>query len=315
MKRVLFGCILIVSSLFFINCSMNWLKPCTSSLECDGSKKCVAGFCTHQSSKHKEKVSSEVGKGEKEVLASEKKESEPVISLPEQDASESLPEEKPEPTQPEMPQDTSQKCTRHADCPNGSRCDSRQLVCVRCTCSQLPKVPVCGDDGKTYFNPCAAECSRRSVVCKRSCPCSCSKDADCPKGKVCSRGACIVPTCSTVSKPVCGSDGKTYINACLASKAGAKVLCSGSCPCKSVPTCTSDKDCKINYICESSKVTSRKQCTLCRCSPTTSAVCGTNGKTYSNSCAARCQHITIACKGSCPCQKKCLPGETCKGND
>lgn len=73
-----------------------------------------------------------------------------------------------------------------------------------CVCSRIYS-PVCGSDGKTYGNTCLLTCAVQSN----------------PSLKVSRTGACTTTTsapdgciCTLDYTPVCGSDGKTYGNAC-----------------------------------------------------------------------------------------------------
>jgi len=70
-------------------------------------------------------------------------------------------------------------------------------------------------------------------------------------------------------QPVCGYDGKTYANHCVAGKAALK--CVGECPC---PVC----------------------------GPNYNPVCGIDGKTYPNNCNATNSRTYVMCSGECPCQ-------------
>ncbi|XP_033740570.1 serine protease inhibitor dipetalogastin-like [Pecten maximus] len=74
-------------------------------------------------------------------------------------------------------------------------------------------------------------------------------------------------------KHVCGVNGKTYRNECVASRRGIIVACKRRCPCK--PNC----NCVRSYR----------------------PVCGWNGQTYGSRCLAFCERVGVRCPWPCPC--------------
>jgi Kazal-type serine protease inhibitor-like protein len=80
---------------------------------------------------------------------------------------------------------------------------------------------------------------------------ACDAARPCPSGYFCSRlvggcddvGVCRQkpPACTTVLDPVCGCDGQTYSNSCVADVFGVSVACDGACPCP--PACPPGEAC------------------------------------------------------------------------
>jgi hypothetical protein len=178
-------------------------------------------------------------------------------------------------------------CTTDSECPAGTVCIEGS--CRPCVCPDV-FAPVCGVDGVTYSNACEARCAHVEVAHEGPCeeP-SCQTDEDCPVGAICEGGACERCVCPEVFAPVCGVDGRTYPNACVARCAHVAVAHEGPCE----PRCRADEDCPLGAICEEGR------CAPCACPRILAPVCGVDGRTYPSPCVARCARAEIAHEGPC----------------
>lgn len=176
-------------------------------------------------------------------------------------------------------------------------------ACCASTCSQEEISEVCADDGETYSEECSATCNGHNVECAGACPCPAppspptpslsppplSLSSPPPPTPTNSTDDDIIyeysPDCKFAATCesadvllVCGVDGKTYANACVAfcQETSTVPNCAGRCP------CSDDDPCKDVGEDEG-------------------LVCGTDGETYANECTAKNQGAEIECEGECPC--------------
>jgi hypothetical protein len=189
--------------------------------------------------------------------------------------------------------------------------------------------PVCGCDGKTYGNDCAAASAGMSVAAKGECKTSgpscggrgggtCATDEYCnyTPAAMCGRadapGTCTkIPkgqACDAVYDPVCGCDGKTYGNDCEASIAGASIDHTGACG-STGGTCGGliGKQCSSGYFCDfppdmaCGNADGSGNCTMIpqACTDEVAPVCGCDEMNYVTACEAHAKGVSVAYKGGC----------------
>jgi hypothetical protein len=121
----------------------------------------------------------------------------------------------------------------------------------------------------------------------------------------------IPETCQDTASYVCGCDGRTYDNECFAKQARVRLQSPQACACADNGQCVEGQFCALDDSCLNEGNCLPKPET---CDPSdTQQVCGCDGVTYENACAAFQAGARVSALGACQCDTNadCATDEYC----
>jgi len=163
------------------------------------------------------------------------------------------------------------------------------------------------------------ECSRApGHACKEGFVCHYGPKAAC--GETGAEGACfpIPSACTKDYSPICGCDGRTYVNLCVAHSHGVSPRQAGPCPNAATPgipagpggscgsggapaSCPTGLFCRYTEAQYCGEVAGPGECAKppTVCTKEWAPVCGCDGRNYSNDCVAHSHSVSIRHRGLC----------------